>query len=122
MNTIPSTETLDSYINQNGVKPGVAKLDQFVKALKLRGTPKLYAQDGNGGKAIAYVKFFDPTGSWTWYATEFDGYDLCFGKVVSNEVELGYFNLSELAVIGSHFGIGIEIDVHFLPSPLDQCK
>jgi hypothetical protein len=29
--------------------------------------PPLYSQDGKGGKAVAYVKFF--LGSWTWFAT-----------------------------------------------------
>ena len=34
--------------------------------------PSLYAQDGKGDEAIAYAKFFDPCGSWTWYVTEYD--------------------------------------------------
>ena len=34
--------------------------------------PSLYEQDGKGDEAIAYAKFFDPCGSWTWYATEYD--------------------------------------------------
>ena len=34
--------------------------------------PSLYEQDGKGDEAIAYAKFFDPCGSWTWYVTEYD--------------------------------------------------
>ncbi len=36
---------------------------------ELRETlPPLYTQDGKYGKSIAYVKFFCPSSSWTWYA------------------------------------------------------
>lgn len=35
-----------------------------------KAIPKLRSQDGKGDKAIAYVKFFTPTSSWTWYASE----------------------------------------------------
>jgi hypothetical protein len=35
--------------------------DQIRKIL-----PPLYAQDGKGGKGVAYVKFFTPSSSWTW--------------------------------------------------------
>jgi len=30
--------------------------------------PALYSQDGKGGETIAYVKYFTPDSSWTWYA------------------------------------------------------
>ncbi len=45
------------------------------------------------------VKFFDPTGGWTWYATEYDGEDTFFGLVDGFEKELGYFSLAELSTI-----------------------
>lgn len=32
--------------------------------------PPLGSQDGKGDAAVAFVKFFDPTGSWSWFATE----------------------------------------------------
>ena len=31
--------------------------------------PPLYVQDGKGGKAVVYVKFFTPDANWTWYIT-----------------------------------------------------
>ena len=40
---------------------------------------KVGSQDGKGDEAIVIVKFFDPTGGWTWYATEFDGKDIFSG-------------------------------------------
>ena len=51
------------------------------------------------GDGTAYVKFFHPLSSWTWYATEFDGKDLFFGLVDGFEKEIGYFSLSELEKI-----------------------
>jgi hypothetical protein len=122
MKTIPANESLSRHINQNGVKPGIKKFNQFVEAMKLRGVPALYSQDGQGEKAIAHVKLFDPCGSFTWYLTEFDGSDLCFGACCLFERELGYVSLSELSVTKGAMGIGIEIDTHFTPQPLDKCE
>lgn len=82
--------------------------------------PDLYAQDGKGGDAVAFVKFFDPCGSWTWYATEFDGEDRFFGLVDGNEKELGYFSLSELKTVKGRFGLGIERDMYWTPKTLRQ--
>ena len=65
MPILSPTETLERHIDQNGVLPGPQKLAQFQQALRLRGTPPLYSQDGEGGEAIVYVKIFDPSGSWT---------------------------------------------------------
>jgi len=76
------------------------------------------------------VKFFDPTGAWTWYATEgekcgqiaegaFSGQDdyKFFGYVKGFEGELGYFTLGELstAKVGRAGlkGLPIERDRHF---------
>ena len=85
--------------------------------------PALYSQDGKGEEAIVHAKYF--TGSWTWYATEYDHEDTdeelgrCFGKVYSSmcpEGELGYFTLHELAEVGV-----VERDIHFEPTPLKDC-
>ena len=56
---------------------------------------KTGSQDGKCEEAICIVKFFDPTGSWTWYATEFDGEDTFFGLVDGFELEWGDFSLSK---------------------------
>ena len=69
---------------------------------------------------VAVVKFFNPTGSWTWYATEFDGTDTFFGLVDGHVKELGYFSLSELAAFRGRWGLGIERDRHFTPTPLSK--
>ena len=83
-----------------------------------KALPALYSQDGKRGEAIAYVKFFDPTGSWTWYATEFDGEDTFFGVVQGFETGFGNFSLSELQSVKGRFGLGIERDRYFDPTPL----
>jgi len=62
------------------------------------------------GEQVCVVKFFDPTGSWTWYATEFDGEDTFFGLVDGFELEWGTFSLSELQSVKGRFGLGIERD------------
>jgi hypothetical protein len=80
--------------------------------------PPLYSQDGKGGKAVVYVKFF--ISNWTWYATEFDGDDTFFGLVEGFEKELGYFSLSELESIKGPLGLPIERDLYWQPKTLAE--
>ncbi|MFN0145959.1 MAG: DUF2958 domain-containing protein [Dehalococcoidia bacterium] len=89
-----------------------------------KALPPLYEQDGKGCDAIAYVKFFNPTGAATWYATEFDGDDLFFGlcDLGFGEPELGYFSLSELLSVRVRFGLTIERDTSWKPTPLRECR
>ncbi len=85
--------------------------------------PALYAQDGKGGEAIAYVKFFTPDSSFTWYATEgsAEGDDfIFFGLVEGYEKELGYFSLSELKSARGPMGLPIERDIDFTPKKLNE--
>ncbi len=63
---------------------------------------------------VIVAKFFDPTGSWTWYATEYNPKDkIFFGLVHGHEKEWGYFSLQELESFKGLFGLGIERDRHF---------
>lgn len=87
----------------------------------LKSLPPLYSQE-KVEDPIVRVKFFDPTGSWTWYATEFDGVDTFFGLVDGHEEELGYFSLAELQAVRGRFSLGIERDMHWAPRPLSQCR
>lgn len=78
------------------------------------------SQDGKGLDAIVIVKFFDPCGSWTWYATEFNAEDgIFFGYVDGNFPEWGTFSLAEFHKFNEQakhnirrLGLGIERDVH----------
>jgi len=89
--------------------------------------PPLYSQDGKGGKAVVYVKYF--TSSWTWYATEGEpvlddsGSEVdfqFFGLVDGFEKELGYFNLSELESVRGPMGLPIERDLYWSPKTLEE--
>ena len=82
--------------------------------------PPLYSQDKLGGKAVAYVKFFTPDSSWTWWAIEFDGQDTFFGLVEGHVKELGYFNLSELQKARGPLGLPVERDLHWQPKRLEE--
>ena len=100
--------------------------------------PALYSQ-AHKRDPIVVVKYFDPVGSWTWYATEGspvdeDGYydthkpkvDLFFGLVVGFEKELVYFSLHELKTAkeglrGLH-ALPIERDVWFREQRLSEVR
>jgi hypothetical protein len=66
------------------------------------------------------AKFFTPDSSWTWFAMEFDGEDTLFGLVVGFEAEMGYWSLSELEATRGPWGLPIERDLWFKPTPLSQ--
>ena len=90
----------------------------------LEQTSELLDDDGKDNhKRNVIAKFFDPTGSFTWYLTEIgEDKDLCFGLVTSQyepNGELGYFTISELESIQGPFGLGIERDVNFQTTTLD---
>ena len=107
---------------QNGVLPGGVKLAKFVRAIIKQKTPAIMSQDGKGDTAIAYVKIFDPCGSWTWFITEYDPKTgEAFGLVNGFESELGYIDLAELANVKGATGIGLELDMHWLPRTLAEC-
>jgi len=81
--------------------------------------PPMGGQDGKGGEAIAYAKFFTPDGSWTWYATEFNPEEgLFFGLVDGLFKELGYFSLAELESVTGPLGLHIERDMYWTPTRL----
>src|SRR5918992_823774 len=99
--------------------------------------PALYSQEQEPDPQVV-CKFFDPVGSWTWYATEGspvdeDGYYdtnkpkvdyLFFGLVVGFEKELGYFSLNELKTAKEGLrgirALPIERDIHFRPQRLSE--
>ena len=80
--------------------------------------PKLYSSEKLGLEAIAPLKFFAPGTAWSWYPTEYDGSDLCFGLVAGFEVELGYFSVAELEGLRGAFGLPLERDLYWKPMKL----
>ena len=101
--------------------------------------PALYSQEQEQDPFVV-VKYFDPVGSWTWYATEGspvdeDGYMdttkekvdfLLFGLVVGHVPELGYFSLNELKTAKEGLrglrALPIERDIHFRPQRLSEVR
>src|ERR1035441_9961477 len=85
--------------------------------------PKLYSQE-NESDPMVVCKFFDPTGSWTWYVVEGEekefeyGKDfLFFGYVIGFDNELGYFTLNQLETakqgLSGMKALPIERDIYF---------
>ena len=84
--------------------------------------PALYSnEDKPAGEAVAVVKFFTPDADWTWYATEYDPKEKTFfGLVDGFAKELGYFNLEQLQELKGPFGLPVERDLYFDPTPLKE--
>ena len=85
----------------------------------IKRLPALYSTEKTEDP-VAVVKFFTPWANWTWYATEFDGDDTFFGRIDGHESELGYFSLDELKSVRGRFGLKIERDRGFRPTPLSE--
>jgi hypothetical protein len=78
--------------------------------------PLLYTTEEQGDPLVM-AKFFTPDARWTWYLTETDGHDLCFGLVDGLEVELGYFSLRDLRALRGPLGLRVERGLSFAPAP-----
>ncbi|WP_405970891.1 DUF2958 domain-containing protein [Streptomyces sp. NBC_00988] len=75
------------------------------------------------GEAVAVVKFFAPWSSWTWYAAEYDPASRTFWGLVNGfEKEYGCFSLDELEQVPGPFGLRIERDKFFRPTPLKDLE
>ncbi|MBM4226110.1 MAG: DUF2958 domain-containing protein [Gammaproteobacteria bacterium] len=88
-----------------------------------RKIPALRAQEGLGWDAVVHVKLFDPTGSATWWITEYDPEEeIAFGYVTGMvEDEWGYVSLKEISSVRVRYGLGIERDLSHRPKPLSEC-
>lgn len=86
---------------------------------RVKGMPKVYEQDGKGDAAVAHLHYFN--GNCDWYITERDFSDeqlQAFGlaSLHGEYPEIGYISIAELI---RH---GVEIDLHFKPTPLGELK
>ncbi len=79
-------------------------------------------QRGSDMEQLVVAKFFDPCGSWTWYAMNQDPEDPSYlwGLVKGFEVEMGSFSLDELQGYKGPLNIGIERDLFFKPLPAKE--
>jgi len=111
---------------------------RFMKLLTkelLKKLPPLYSQE-NVEDPLVMCKFFTPDAHWTWYALEGSPVDqngyydtkeektdfLFFGLAVGDFPELGYFALSELQTVRGLFGLPVERDLYFEPTPLSEIR
>ena len=86
----------------------------LTKELEKKFPPIGYNENKESKDIKIIAKFFDPIGSWTWYAIEYDPKDRIFyGYVKGLEDEFGNFSLSELEEVKGRFGLGIERDLYF---------
>ena len=73
---------------------------------------------------LARAKLFSPYTGWRWYATEWQAETgLCFGLVEGFEMELGYFDLTELAettVLGNV--PAVERDLYWEPKTIGEIR
>ncbi len=94
--------------------------------------PALYSQEYEKDPMVV-CKFFDPTGSWSWYVIEGEekeydyGMDLLFfGLVVGFEPEMGYFTLTQLETAKQGLtglqALPVERDLYFTPCKLSEVK
>ena len=83
--------------------------------------PPLYGTEKNPDPTT-WIRLFTPDAGWTWYITEFDGEDRCFGLVIGHAIELGYFLLSDITCARGRFGLPVERDLFFQPRPLSEVR
>lgn len=119
-------------LQKNWSRVRLNPMQNLLTAAQQRQLPPLYAQDGKGMQAKAYVKFF--CGATTWFATEFDAETGDFFGYVHNaarpqDSELGYFSAQELCQpatcevlvngVARRMTLRVERDLHFKPKTLD---
>jgi hypothetical protein len=114
---IVNVESLTEAV-QAPIHPAHILMNDEIKA----SLPPLYTHEKVGLEALAPVKYFQPDGQWTWYASEYDGQDLCFGLVSGFAVEVGYFSLSELRDIRGALGLRVERDLYYEPKTLRELQ
>ena len=88
--------------------------------------PPLYANDraDDPNAVVARVKLFSPYTGWRWHITEWDPETgLCFGLVEGLEVELGYFDLTDLAEVTVFGSVpAAERDLYWAPMTLGEIR
>lgn len=91
---------------------------------KIEDLFRKYGKQSGVRDPIVVVKFFNPMGRGTWYATSYDPEDRVFHGYVSiwgdHNDEWGNFSLDELESVSLPFGLGIERDLYFTPRPISE--
>ena len=116
--TTTTTIWQDAYSGRRGHKLMTRELAETI--------PPLYANEdaADYDAVLAPAKLFSPYTGWTWYITEWEAESgLCFGLVEGFEVELGYFDLTELAEITVFGSVpAVERDLYWEPQTLGEIR
>ena len=93
---------------------------------RLSASCRLYATGFAEEQKMAVVKYFHACSSATWYVFEGEKQEdgdwlFCFVSGLGCD-ELGYVSLNELRSFRGRFGLGIERDLHFRPTPLSELR
>ena len=98
-------------------------MSKLIPQTLLSELPDLYTQE-NVKDPLCHVRLFTPDSNWTWYIIELskENKQTCFGYVIGQESELGYFNLSEIEEVGGTLGLAVEVDTSFTPTLLSIVK
>ena len=84
--------------------------------------PPLYSTE-HQTDPIVVLKYFIPCSSWTWYVMEYNPEErLLFGLVDGHVAEFGYFSLDEIEQVRGPFGLPVERDLHWSPTPLSEIQ
>jgi len=129
MNAYQALQSLKPFINQGQLRR-LAELvrnseeREFFRAKvmelvdRVETMPKVYEQDGLGEEAIVYLHYFH--GSCDWHITERDMTPeqiQAFGRAnLGYGAESGYISIQEL------IENQVELDLHWTPKPLKDCK
>lgn len=86
----------------------------FTKAIEAKAQAQ-FPLGNDLEKQVVVAKFFNPTGTGTWYLVNQDpnDNDYCWGICHIFEWEVGSFSKSELENYKGKFGLGIERDLNF---------
>ena len=117
-NATTATTWRDNHSGRRGHKLMTKELGDTIPAIG--ATDNVADYDA----VLAPAKLFSPYNGWTWYITEWDlETGLCFGLVEGFELELGYFDLTELAE-ATVFGSvpAVERDLYWQPVTIGEIR
>lgn len=91
-----------------------------------RTMPPLYSTENKAmGLQVVHLKLFTPWDRWTWFVTEaswaddiYVMFNYCLSGLDPSYDEWGYTSLQELEALRGPFGLKVERDIHFQPTPI----
>jgi hypothetical protein len=105
-------------VNRNDADPAHDLMPADIAAT----IPLLYGTERQNNP-VAVLKWFTPDANWSWFVVEYSPDErLCFGLVIGQERELGYFSLDEILAVRGPLRLPVERELYFEPTPVSKCK